>query len=285
LSSALTTIQSIAPENGLGAEERLAARLKSNSRAAHPTFSDEVTTNGSREVTITYAPAYDQTHALAKAASFDTRIAILESLIGLDALPLATQSLAHPQSLLPTLDTLSRQITLLSTTTPSSLDSLASRIRSLTSKADSLTTARKAAKAANEALLTSQAEAKTLNTTSAELHHTIPSDPEHTSRIAALYALLPTIESLSPLLPSTLDRLRSLQLIHADAASASQSLARVEKRQEEVDEEIKAWSEGLVRVEEAVAEGEVRMRENARAVEGWVKELEGRMGVLRRGVK
>ena len=80
-----------------------------------------------------------------------------------------------------------------------------------------------------------------------------------------------------------LDRLRSLRLIHADAAGASQSLAAVEKKQAEMGEEIRSWREGLRKVEEVMRGGEERMKGNARVVEKWVKELEGRVRALGEG--
>lgn len=102
-------------------------------------------------------------------------------------------------------------------------------------------------------------------------------DPEQISKINALYGTLSTIESLSPLLPSVLDRLRSLRAIHADAATASQNLTLVESRQADMAEEIRSWREGLERMEGMVTKGEESMTGNAEMVEGWVRELEGRM--------
>lgn len=97
------------------------------------------------------------------------------------------------------------------------------------------------------------------------------------AKLRALYALLPTLTSLSPTLPPLLTRLRSLRTLHANAVTASQTLDEVEQRQDEADKEIRAWREGLKKVEEAVARAESGMLENSSAVETWVKELEERV--------
>jgi nuclear migration protein JNM1 len=107
-------------------------------------------------------------------------------------------------------------------------------------------------------------------------------DPEQIAKVNALYGTLATIESLSPMLPAVLDRLRSLRAIHADAATASESLGRVEKRQEDMGTEIQRWREGLEKVEAAMLEGEKTMGGNMTVVEGWVKELEAKMESLNR---
>jgi nuclear migration protein JNM1 len=77
-----------------------------------------------------------------------------------------------------------------------------------------------------------------------------------------------------------LDRLRSLRAIHADAATASESLDRTEKKQAEMAGDIKKWREGLEKVEEAMKQGESVMSGNMKVVEGWVKELEQKMEKL-----
>ena len=45
-------------------------------------------------------------------------------------------------------------------------------------------------------------------------------------------------------------------------------------------DEMRSWREGLAAVEKAVEAGERTMAGNARVIENWVKELEGRVGEL-----
>jgi nuclear migration protein JNM1 len=218
--------------------------------------------------TVTYAPTYQQSHALAKAADFDARLVMLEKSLGLGSAASPTANGA-PSPLLPTLDTLRKQISLLSQSTPSSLDSISRRVRTLTQEADRLDESRRLAKAAQHALKAAGGDVAEEG-----------EDSEQVSKINALYGTLSTIENLSPLLPALLDRLRSLRAIHADAATASESLERMEKKQTDMAADIKKWTEGLEKVEEAMKAGETTMGGNMKVIEGWVKELEGKMEKL-----
>ncbi|KAG0651109.1 hypothetical protein D0Z07_2266 [Hyphodiscus hymeniophilus] len=219
--------------------------------------------------TITYAPTYQQSHALAKAADFDGRLAMLEKVLGLSSTSLPTTDVVR-NAILPTLETLQRQISVLVDATPSSLDSISRRVRTLTQDADKLEESRKAAKAAQDVL----------KAAGGDLVAEEGGDSEQVAKINALYGTLSTIESLGPLLPSLLDRLRSLRAIHADAATASESLERVEKTQADMAADIKKWREGLEKVEVAMKAGETTMGGNMKVIEGWVKELEEKMDKL-----
>jgi nuclear migration protein JNM1 len=146
----------------------------------------------------------------------------------------------------------------------------------LTADAEALTAARRkafeAAKAAHNArLASSDAETPALEAST---------DDEHTAKIQALYATLPTIQSLHPLLPSVLERLRSLRACHSGAAHAAESLDDLEKRQAEMASEIEQWREGLTNVEEKMRQGEAALRSNVETVEPWVRDLESRLGRL-----
>lgn len=227
---------------------------------------------------VTYAPSYQQNHALAKVADFDARIAFMETVLGINAIPLPTQERLPTRAIFPVLDHLDRQISTLSSSTESSLDSINRRVRQLTQDTQKLAEARAAAKAAQEALDSEPNESARPVDTSNEIRAKDGiEDPEQTSKINALYGTLATIESLAPLLPSVLDRLRSLQTVHAEAATASQTLAQLEARQDAMVQELKDWREGLEKVESAMKQGEHTMAGNVTVVEKWVKELEDRM--------
>ena len=294
LEQLLETVRSTSGFGGeRGAASRLTKRLAAatSSPSAPPSKSapssqraqSAPTTDSSTTYTLTYAPTYNSNHTLSKVTAFEARLSALESALGIDSLPLPTQDRPTAKSLLPTLDILDRQLNALTTSTDSSLDSLSRQIRQLTSDAESLESARKAA--ANAATITGQ-ERSTSGPSSQDPTNTqgpnaaALSDPDNIAKIHALYGTLPTIESLAPLLPATLDRLRSLRALHADAGTASQTLARVEERQQSVREEIREWREGLEKVEKVVGEGAGRMKENAAVLEGWVRELEGRADKL-----
>ena len=288
LSNVLQNIHTTSGADGHeGAGSRLAKKLNGAMRAPTVSTSDGPAAQpgqhppGSSTYTVTYAPMYSRDQALAKAADFDTRLTLIETVLGLGSIPFSSEGRATSKAVLPMLDTLDQQITTISTTSVSSLDSIGRRIRQLTQDAEKLEEARKAAKAAHEALRSSQRDSIPSQVDNGETTAANSiEDPEQVSKINALYGTLATIESLSPLLPSVLDRLRSLRSIHADAATASESLARVEQRQEEMAGEIKSWKEGLDKVEHVIKHGEQTMEGNMGVIEGWIKQLEERMSKL-----
>ncbi|KAI9812416.1 MAG: hypothetical protein M1827_004647 [Pycnora praestabilis] len=254
----------------------------SNYRKETPTAINPTESEQPASYTVTYAPSYQQNQALAKAADFDTRLTLLEKALGISSSALSDPNNQRAsRAILPTLDMLHGHISILSETSASSLDTVSRRVRQLTQEAERLIEARTAAKAAQDALKLAQSAdpnpGRSATNGTPKPEQPPLEDPEQTSKINALYGTLSTIESLSPLLPSVLDRLRSLRAIHADAATASESLARAEKRQDEMTGEIRRWREGLEKVEGAMREGEGSLGKNMRVVEGWVKDLEGRM--------
>jgi len=221
--------------------------------------------------TVTYAPQYQQSHALARAADFDGRLALLEKILGLNNTELPKMGdNGIPKAILPTLEILQRQMSVISESTPSSLDNISRRVRTLTEDANRLEESRKSAKTALDAL----------RAAGGDIAAEEGEDSEQVSKINALFGTLSTIDNLAPLLPSILDRLRSLRAIHADAATASESLERVEKSQEDMAGDIKKWKEGLEKMEEAMKQGERTMNGNMKVVEGWVKDLEAKMEKL-----
>ncbi|PHH93140.1 hypothetical protein CDD83_21 [Cordyceps sp. RAO-2017] len=218
--------------------------------------------------TITYAPTYAQSHALAKTADFDRRLVLLEKALGISSssVPEAGRD-GLPRAVLPTLDAMDKQISTLSQASTANLDAISRRVRTLASEQDRLNDSREKAKALRE-----------------ELGKHSPTSPtgesEQDAKINALYAILPTIENLTPMLPPLLDRLRSLRAIHADAATASQTLDRIETQQTEMAGELKQWREGLDKLEKAMGDGDATVKGNMQTMDSWVKDLEERMAKL-----
>ncbi len=223
--------------------------------------------------TVTYDATNEPMQPLVKAAAdFDRRLVALEKAVGIGSSALfESDSAGLPRAVVPTLETLQKQISTLSEASTSSLDSISRRVRTLIQEADELEKSRKAAKAAQEAL--SQAGAAPADGARAD-------DSEQTAKINALYGTLPTIENLTPLLPPLLDRLRSLRAMHANAATASEALDEIEKKQAEMSADIKLWRDGLDKIETAMGDGESAMAGNMKTMEGWVKELEQRAAKL-----
>ncbi|KAK6330184.1 hypothetical protein TWF730_004680 [Orbilia blumenaviensis] len=228
--------------------------------------------------TVTYSPHFKKTHTLAKVAEFDSRITLLERLLGISS----AQSLASIPTnfaIISSLETLTQQLTVLTNTSASSLDAAARRVKSLASDAEKLTEARKAAKAALESRRAAGEEEAVIAGTLPEGPSYL-SDAENEAKVNALYGTLDTIDRLSPLLPAVLDRLRSLRSVHGEAARSMQTLEMVEKRQEEMQIEITKWKEALEKVETAVGENEKTVGGNMQQVEQWVRVLEEKVRQL-----
>lgn len=235
---------------------------------------------------------------LSHAAAFEGRLALLESSIGISSSsnPFVGDGINEPalQPVLPAIDQLASRLAaltgLLVGTNPASggpsmpglttphLEALSAKVRKLTTDAETLASARKraadAAKASQNARIANSEDG-----TPAQDSASFGND-EQTAKIQALYATLPTIQSLHPLLPSVLERLRSLRACHAGAAHAAESLNELEKHQAEMTSEIEQWREGLAAVEEKMAQGEAALRSNVETVEPWVRNLESRMARL-----
>jgi nuclear migration protein JNM1 len=223
--------------------------------------------------TITYAPTYEQTHALAKAADFDNRLVVMEKALGIGSTAMPEfDSSGLPRAVIPLLEHLHKQVSTLSEASVPSLDSISRRVRALTQEAENLEKARRNAKTAHDALTSAGAAPAP--------EGIAPEDLEQTAKINALYGTLPTIDNLTPLLPPLLDRLRSLRTIHAEAATASETLARLEQKQAEMAGEIQQWREGLEKVEGAVRAGDATMGKNVDVMSAWVKDLEEKMSKL-----
>ena len=223
--------------------------------------------------TVSYAPSYEQTRALAKAADFDSRLVILEKALGIGSVAMPElDANGLPRAIVPLVEHLHRQVSTLSEASVPSLDTISRRVRALTQEAENLEKARRNAKTAHDALASAGAAAAS--------EGAAPEDSEQTAKINALYGTLPTIESLTPLLPPLLDRLRSLRMIHADAAAAADTLQRLETKQLEMAGEIQQWREGLEKVETAVRAGDATMTKNVDFISTWVKDLEEKMAKL-----
>ncbi|KAL2848561.1 Dynamitin-domain-containing protein [Aspergillus pseudoustus] len=246
---------------------------------------------------------------LSHAAAFDARLALIESAMGISTSsnPFLSEGASDPplQPVLPAIDHLTTRLSSLMTllvgpspvpaaattgTTPTAtttttmstphLEMLSARVRKLTTDAENLAQARKRA---HDAAKTAQASR--IGRTTSDLAIAPPIEPEQSAaqrdeqatKIQALYSTLPIIQSLHPILPSVLERLRSLRAIHAGAAQASESLDELEKRQAEMAGEIEQWREGLKTVEEKMSQGEAALKSNIELVEPWVRDLEKRL--------
>jgi hypothetical protein len=107
-----------------------------------------------------------------------------------------------------------------------------------------------------------------------------PELEDSSAKIAALYATLPTIQDLQPLLPVVLERLRSLQVLHAHAASAKGDMDDVEKQQAATSREIERWRKGLADVEAKMVQYQTVMEKNTEEIGKTVEDVEERLARL-----
>lgn len=213
------------------------------------------------------AEADQDEHTLNSVAAFDTRLTSLERALGIASLDINSDG-TYTAPVLPSIDLLDQQVSaLLTSASIVQLDAASSRVRKLTHDAEQLSRLR-AVPVAPE----SGDDAETEEPTTFS-----PADME---KLNSLYNLLPTLQQLAPTVPALLERLRSMVALHSGAANAASELDSIEKRQADTDAELKAWTEGLKRVESAVEDASQANGRNGKMVQGWVKDLEARLAAL-----
>ena len=201
-------------------------------------------------------------------ADFDARLSVLEKSLGLASL----DGGAPETPLLPSLALLDRQFgALMNASSLASLEAASGRIRKLKEEAEQLSLP------SMDPTAQPQSSGTTTPTSEATQQGMSPVDIE---KLRALHNLLPTLQSLSPTVPALLDRLRSLHNLHTGAANAASELEDVERGQADLDKEMKEWRVGLEKVEKAIREADEANGRNGKVVQGWVKDVEGRMSKL-----
>ena len=286
------------PSKAPGKSEEAFLQGLTNGRPAKSTSREQTTTNNSST----------PSSAVPAIAAFSDRLTALEAALGLNTIDPSNQA----SSILPTINILSSQISnLTSTLSPTSksttstntlpqqsnLDLLSTRIHTLTTEADNLSQSRKTSlqtlSELHEARLRYNVNrnARThdggrranpltdIKNEEDKLNTELFLD-EQSSKITALYQILPTITSLQPLLPVVLERLRSLSVIHAGAGEARGELDDVISRQTEMKREIQRWKEAIEGVEQKMEEMKNGMRENVGVVGDMVSGVEERVKTL-----
>jgi nuclear migration protein JNM1 len=198
--------------------------------------------------TLSYSPS--ETTQL---SALSSRLSHLESLLGLPLTPTSPP-------ILPTLSHLSSKLALI--TSPSHLETLQSRIKSLITDLTQLEEKREAAR--QRALLDPE-------------DVPIPEQSDVTRKVNALYATLATIDSVAPLVGGVVDRLRSMARVHADAAGVTGGVKTVEEGLGRMEGEVKEWRAVLEKVEMGMKDVGGKVGGAVEQVEKVVKDLEGRV--------
>ena len=272
LDQALQSLQRPASKEQGSAADRLLERINSTqapSNITHTRAPSIIAVNGENDY-----PSTGDVQVLQRIADFDKRLATLEDALGGTG---GSTSASSEKPIIPSILSIEKHIALLSSTSASTLESANERLKTLLQETSRLEEARKAAKAAQDESI----PGNNRNRQSREAGHgMIPvssdTDAEQASKISDLHRMLPVIESLSPILPPLLDRLRSLRTLHANATSVSQNLSQMESRQDKMAEDLSSWKEGLEHLENMMRQGDQVIKANMASVEGWVKDLEHR---------
>lgn len=201
---------------------------------------------------------------LTRVADFDTRLSALEHALGISSLDASSTGIdAVSSPLLPSLNILDQQLSALSSTASlSGLDAARSRVQKLRSEADA---------------------ARQQSTAGAEDGDESGSiSAEDLEKLQALYQLIPNLSSLAPTVPPLLSRLRSLRQLHTTAANAGADLDEIERRQGEMETELKEWREGLQSVEANMKKASEANGRNGNKLKEWVDELMQRVEKLGR---
>jgi nuclear migration protein JNM1 len=242
---------------GRGAEAELSRTITTFNKSAASNAQSPTKTKEQLKSTGSVDP--EITQILSKAADFDKRLSFLEKSLGVSETSISNTSSDTNKPILPSLASLERSVQL-ATLQPGALEAAQSKAKQLLKDADRLQRMRP----------DEHAEVNGDDEKGSQL------TPEQASKINALYGILPTIDSMSPTLPLILDRLRTLQLLHSNAADTNATLDEIEKRQDEQDEEIKGWKQALETIEENLEDHEDTLAENMEKMGSWIKELEGR---------
>ncbi|KTW30741.1 hypothetical protein T552_00453 [Pneumocystis carinii B80] len=197
--------------------------------------------------TLNYNPSYKEKHLELDLSEFENRLTMLEKSLGIDQI----HSYKLQAPILSTLSYLDKKITLL-TSNKSYIDSITKKVKNLVAEMEIL----------HEKKTKMDSKTSDLNTTPQE------------KKIDALYENLEMIESISPILPNLLDRLKALRIIHADAATVTTGLKDCTQRQHIIQDEMLELKETLQKVESTMKESKITIQSNMMEIENMVKKLE-----------
>lgn len=221
-----------------------------------------------------------------QASTLEARLTSLEQALGLpEVSSIRPQQHPPPQNIMDSLSKLESQLASLNGTTLPSLENMSSQINRLTTSANRLKDAREAAKAARdrspglESTLRPGLQSDS-ERTAVDDKPSMEDDVELIQRIDALHSTLPSLSSMSPMIPLLLDRLKSLRTLHNDAATVSERFSEAERVQARMGDEIERWRKALEQMEGRINEVSRTDDGNRKAVEKWARDLEGRVDGL-----
>ncbi|KAK9345042.1 Dynamitin-domain-containing protein [Lipomyces starkeyi] len=197
--------------------------------------------------------------------NLDNRLSRLEKALGNTsniAFSGAFHATVFEQPVIPTLLSLSQKVNSL-TTSPEKLDAILTRVRQLV--------------AATE-------QTSSTNTTKPPTSsQKVPGETEDTTqadKIESIYNSLGSVEKLIQIVPGLVDRLRSLQFLHAEAGETISNIGEIRDKMNATEAHISKWRTALENAERRLDEIEEREKRNLITAEEWVKDLESKVKFL-----
>lgn len=97
-------------------------------------------------------------------------------------------------------------------------------------------------------------------------------------KVDTVYGIIPDLEKSMDFVPHMVERLRTLNLVHADLAHSVTAVSELDKTIESMKMEMKSWTENLDLVSSAIDENSRGFEKVKEEVERKLKELEDRLG-------
>ncbi|KAK0174692.1 hypothetical protein PV327_010430 [Microctonus hyperodae] len=208
-----------------------------------PKDSDTPTVNGVLKYEMIYLPERAKMQEVTRVAQLEQRLARLENVIGVhdDKLDKFTQNLKS-QGVVEAVQQLSAKTALLDST---QIEAMGSRVTTLIHKMDTL----------------------------AQKKSSMPPDNERDQKVAEMYEILKKTETMSQILPQTVERMVSLKAIHSRAGEFTKSLMQLEELQSQISSKLESNSSVLKGVQESFATNLEVIRKNITALEERVNKL------------
>ncbi|KAK9482135.1 Dynamitin-domain-containing protein [Lipomyces starkeyi] len=198
--------------------------------------------------------------------NLDSRLSRLEKALGNTsniAFGGAFHATVFEQPVIPTLLSLSQKVNSL-TTSPEKLDAIITRVRQLVAVTE---------------------QTSSTNTTKPPTSsQKVPGETEDTAqadKIESIYNSLGSVEKLIQIVPGLVDRLRSLQFLHAEAGETISNIGEIRDKMNATEAHISKWRTALENAERRLDEIEEREKRNLITAEEWVKDLECKVNSCR----
>ncbi|KAK0087226.1 hypothetical protein PV325_001468 [Microctonus aethiopoides] len=208
-----------------------------------PKDNDTPTVNGVLKYEMIYLPEKAKMQEVTRVAQLEQRLARLENVIGVhdDKLDKFTQNLKS-QGVVEAVQQLSAKTALLDST---QIEAMEGRITTLSHKMDTL----------------------------AQKKSSMPPDTERDLKISEMYEILKKTETISEILPQTVERMVALKAIHSRAGEFTKSLTQLEELQSQISSKLESNNSVLKGVQDSFATNLEVIRKNITALEERVNKL------------